>query len=230
MRDRSRPFRLRVSDASTYGTGWTLPRGRTSKTGTHIHVVNYRHVIHSLKKKPMALMNLVYRNALFPREAYRRYFEAALERLSERAACRLAVALLALAHEGNCEAGLAAALDRDLKAGRLPAIDDLEARFAPDPGKMPRIDVARHRLAGYGALLGAGGAGELASPSGPERQSPAPSNERWRRPPSPPRSAAANPETPASSRDSTSCGTRPNRQFAHHEAESCSSPDRSRSC
>ena len=27
----------------------TLPRGRTSKTGTHVHVVSYRHVIHSLK-------------------------------------------------------------------------------------------------------------------------------------------------------------------------------------
>ena len=26
----------------------TLPRGRPSKTGTHVHVVNYRHVIHSL--------------------------------------------------------------------------------------------------------------------------------------------------------------------------------------
>ena len=29
----------------------TLPRGRPSKTGTHVHVVNYRHVIHSLKRR-----------------------------------------------------------------------------------------------------------------------------------------------------------------------------------
>ena len=47
----------------------TLPRGRPSKTGTHVHIVNYRHVIHSLKRKPMALLNLVYRDALFPRDA-----------------------------------------------------------------------------------------------------------------------------------------------------------------
>ena len=46
----------------------TLPRGRAGATGPHAHVVNYRHVIHSLKKKPMALRNLVYRDALFPRE------------------------------------------------------------------------------------------------------------------------------------------------------------------
>ena len=50
----------------------TLPRGRAGATG--VHVVNYRHVIHSLKKKPMALLNLVYRDALFPREPYRRCF------------------------------------------------------------------------------------------------------------------------------------------------------------
>ena len=48
----------------------TLPRGRPGKTGTRVHVVNYRHVIHSLKRKPMALLNLVYRDALFPRDAY----------------------------------------------------------------------------------------------------------------------------------------------------------------
>ena len=136
----------------------TLPRGRPSKTGTHIHVVNYRHVIHSLKKKPMALLNLVYRDALFPRDAYRRCFEMALERLTEREACRLTVTLLALAHEENCEAELAAAIDGALRAGQLPVPNELKARFATDPGKMPIIDVVRARLAGYGALLGAGGA------------------------------------------------------------------------
>ncbi len=36
----------------------TLPRGRDGATGPNVHVVNYRHVIHSLKKKPMALLNL----------------------------------------------------------------------------------------------------------------------------------------------------------------------------
>ena len=56
----------------------------------------------------MALLNLVYRAELFPREAYRHCFELALTRLTERAACRLAVKLLALAHEQNCEATLAA--------------------------------------------------------------------------------------------------------------------------
>ena len=53
----------------------TLPRGRAAASGKHGHVVDYRHVIHSLRRKPMALMGLIYRDRLFPREAYARTFE-----------------------------------------------------------------------------------------------------------------------------------------------------------
>ena len=134
----------------------TLPRARVGASGPGGHVVNYRHVIHSLKKKPMALMNLVYRDELFPREPYRRCFEKALERIGEREACRLAVGLLALAHEESCEAELAAAIDRALGSGRLPDPGELKARFAPRRGKMPSVDVVRPPLGGYGSLLNAG--------------------------------------------------------------------------
>ena len=91
-----------------------------------------------------------------PRDAYRRCFEVALERLTEREACRLTATLLALAHEENCETELAAAIDGALRAGQLPVPDELEARFAPDPAEMPRIDVVRPHLAGHGALLSVG--------------------------------------------------------------------------
>ena len=121
-------------------------------------MVNYRRVIHALKTKPMALLNLVYRDELFPREAYRRCFELAISRLDKRAACRLTVKLLALAHEENCEAALATEIDDCLRARRLPDLDRLKARFAPDRGGMPRINVIPARLAGYGALLSMGGA------------------------------------------------------------------------
>lgn len=40
-----------------------------------ILVIDYGHVIHSLRRKPMTLLNLLYRNQLFPRAAYRRAFE-----------------------------------------------------------------------------------------------------------------------------------------------------------
>ena len=66
----------------------TLRRGRPPQgNGKHGHVVDYHHVIHALRKKPMALVNLVYRDQLFPRRAYARAFEALLARESEKQAC-----------------------------------------------------------------------------------------------------------------------------------------------
>jgi hypothetical protein len=48
----------------------TLRRGRPPQaSGKHTHVVDYHHVIHALRRKPMALRNLVYRDQLFPRRA-----------------------------------------------------------------------------------------------------------------------------------------------------------------
>ena len=109
----------------------TLPRGRSRGNGKHGHVVDYRHVIHALRRKPMALLNLVYRDQLFPRRAYARVFEALLAAGSERQACTITVGLLSLAHERGCEAELAHRLDADLDAGRLPDLPGLRERFQP---------------------------------------------------------------------------------------------------
>jgi hypothetical protein len=131
----------------------TLPRGRAQPNGKHGHVVDYRHVIHSLRQKPMALLNLVYRAQLFPREAYRQTFDRLLERRPERAACRIMVALLALAHERGCEAELAAVLAEDLAADRLPDMAALRQRFAPSPASLPAVVVHLPPLDAYDTLL-----------------------------------------------------------------------------
>jgi hypothetical protein len=119
----------------------TLRRGRPYPSGKRGHVVDYHHVIHALRRKPMALLNLVYREQLFPRRAYRRAFEALLAGDGEKQACRTMVGLLALAHDRACEAELAQAIEAELDAGRLPDLDLLERRFAPDPGAVPDITV-----------------------------------------------------------------------------------------
>jgi len=140
----------------------SLPRGRAGPDGKHGHVVDYRHVIHALRKKPMALLNLVYREQLFPREAYRRTFHWLLERHGGRIACKTAVELLSLAHERGCEADLAAALSEHLDAGEMPDLNTLRARFAPDPGRLPEVSVMLTPLAAYEALIGDSQQGEAA--------------------------------------------------------------------
>lgn len=133
-----------------------LPRGRGHPDGKHNQVVNYHHVIHSLRKKPMALLHLVYRDKLFPRGEYRRAFEALTARLPERQACKATVELLALAHERNCEVALAEDLAALLDVGDLPDLAVLRRRFSPDPASLPVVTVRATSLNSYEDLLGAG--------------------------------------------------------------------------
>jgi transposase InsO family protein len=130
----------------------TLPRGRPCANGKHGHVVDYRHIIHALKRKPMALLGLVYRDQLFPRRAYVRTFEALLAGLPTRTACRTMVDILALAHERACEAELADRLAADLDQGRLPDLPTLRTFFLPDAQAMPEVRVALTPLTAYDEL------------------------------------------------------------------------------
>lgn len=131
----------------------TLERGRPGTNGRHGHVVNYRHVIHALRRKPMALLNLVYRDRLFPREAYRQTFDRLCEELPPRAACKAMVELLSLAHERACEAQLADVLTQDLSERRLPDLKALWTRFTPDPARLPEVCVQLASLSDYEALV-----------------------------------------------------------------------------
>ncbi len=107
----------------------TLPRGRAHASGKHDQVVNYRHVIHSLRRKPMALLNLVYRDQLFPRQAYRRTFDALLQRLPEKQACRIIVDLLEVPH-------IARSLSTPTRTSSAPATG--ERRHEDHPGRRYR--------------------------------------------------------------------------------------------
>jgi len=131
----------------------TLKRGQPVSQSKGGHVVDYRHVIHALRRKPMALLNLVYRDRLFPRPVYKRTFEALRERCGDRDACKVTVELLMLAHEHACEAELADALDADFRAGRLPNVAALSARFRPEEASIPSVAVDLVPLGAYDELV-----------------------------------------------------------------------------
>ena len=130
----------------------TLRRGRQPSPDKGGHVVDYRHVIHALRKKPMALLNLVYRDQLFPRPAYKRAFEVLCAEVGDKRACKVTVELLALAHDRTCEAELAETIDADLDADQLPDLAALRERFGPRPGSMPDIEVELVPLSDYDEL------------------------------------------------------------------------------
>jgi hypothetical protein len=137
----------------------TLRRGRLSAEhsaqGRRGHVVDYRHIIHALHRKPMALLNLVYRDEIFPRAAYRRVWDRLIEAGPAKTACKTMVALLLLAHEGTCEADLAVALEEGLDAGVPPDPLALRERFAPLIAAVPEVIVTLPALETYDALYAA---------------------------------------------------------------------------
>ncbi len=126
-----------------------LPRG-----------VDYRHVIRSLQRKTMALKDWVLQGAATsssPADAYRRAYDEVVAKHGDRRACRVAVALLALAHEQGCERALAERIDDVLDAGGIPDPKALATEFAePEPGVLDIVPAVREgSLDRYDGLFGA---------------------------------------------------------------------------
>ena len=116
-------------------------------------MVNYHHVIHSLRTKPQALAGLRYRDQPFPRTAYRRSWDTLSAALDRRSACRIMVGLLWLAHDRACEADLAQQLDDLLAAGQLPDLKLLEQRFVAHVNDVPMVTVDIPGADSYDALF-----------------------------------------------------------------------------
>lgn len=114
------------------------PRARGQKSGDRVHVINYHHVIHALKRKPGALANSIYRDSLFPRTEYVLVWKALQATLSRRDACRRMVDILFLAHEENAEVELASLMADDLHQGRLSDARDLKALLVPRDHSLPK--------------------------------------------------------------------------------------------
>jgi len=106
-----------------------------------------------LRAKPGALANLAYRDALWPRTAYRRAWEALASAGPVCDAARTMVGLLALAHDRCVEADLAAALEATLEAGELPDLAAMLRRFTPAVVVAPEVSVILPSLASYDRLI-----------------------------------------------------------------------------
>lgn len=130
-----------------------LRRGQPDATGRRVRVIDYRHLLPALKRKPGALARSALRDDLFPRTEYRQMWAQLRDRLTEAAACRLMVGLLDLAGNGGCEAELAQRLASLLDAGELPDLEQLQTELAPRPAECPTVSVVLPSLASYDQLL-----------------------------------------------------------------------------
>lgn len=154
-------LRLRVHDEriEAYLAGrhvLTVPRVRATWNKHQripAHVVDYHHVIASLRAKPGALATLTYRDALWPRAAYRQAFDALAAARPMKEVCRTMVGLLALAHDRGVEGEIAQALDGILAQGELPDLAALRSRFTPQAASAPSVRIEMPAAGVYDAIL-----------------------------------------------------------------------------
>lgn len=130
-----------------------LARGTRSAINGRGRMIDYRHFIDALKRKPQAFKGLVFRDELFPREAYRRTWEQLEARLTQRQACQTIVALLEMAARDGVEGILAERLEALLDAGELPDVKRLREEFAPRKAELPQVTVEIRAAGSYDALL-----------------------------------------------------------------------------
>ena len=125
----------RPSSAEPWWSAIRVPADRGD--GHRVHVINYHHVIHALRRKPQALWSSIYRDSLFPRTEYAEAWKVLQRDLPRRDACRRMVDLLFIAHEQACEVELAHLLAADLDAGQVPNPKTLASRLAPRHMELP---------------------------------------------------------------------------------------------
>ena len=116
-------------------------------------MIDYRHFVEELKRKPQAFNGLVFRDALFPREAYRRTWEQLELKLTQHQACQTVVAFLRMAALDGVETVLARRLEELLEAGELPDLAQLRVEFAPCKAEVPAVTVEMPAPDAYDALL-----------------------------------------------------------------------------
>jgi hypothetical protein len=131
----------------------TLPRVYAPKGKRRGRCIDYRHVIGSLKKKPMAFYHSRLRDELLPSDDYRRIWEVLQARLEPRSACRLMVGVLALAAEYGCEEALGEYLLQAIEQEALPSLVELQHRFGRPLQAVPIQQLEQHRLQSYDELL-----------------------------------------------------------------------------
>ena len=132
----------------------TLPRRIHKRGAPRQRVVDYRHLIGALVRKPQAFRRSIFRDELYPRPVFRRAWEVIDDHLEPRKACRVYVGLLHLAAMHACEAALADHLQKVLDRGEVPDLEGARGAVAPSPTDTPQVSVRAPDLGGYDQLLG----------------------------------------------------------------------------
>jgi hypothetical protein len=131
----------------------TLPRVYPADKTGRARRIDYRHVIHSLVKKPQAFRYSQIRNDLLPGLGYKVIWAYVDSHMEPRAACKFMVGLLYLAATQNCEKALTQTVLENIDDGVSLSLSTLQARFQTVPTAESAIAVEQHPLQHYNRFI-----------------------------------------------------------------------------
>lgn len=114
--------------------------------------INYRHIIHSLVRKPGAFARYKYREELFPSLVFRKAYDTLLEALGARKADEEYVRLLYLA-ASTMESEVEATVQLLMTEGSVPVVDSVKCHVVTESIEWPSQEEPQVDLAEYDTLL-----------------------------------------------------------------------------
>lgn len=133
--------------------GQTIERMERLRGAKHCRI-DYRHLIHSLLRKPGAFQRYIYRDALFPTVVFRKAYDRLVQSSTNWADLQY-VRILYLAAT-TLESRVEQALAELLSQGKVPEYDAVKSLAAvPDVIVCPPVSIPEPDLAFYDQLLGA---------------------------------------------------------------------------
>jgi hypothetical protein len=125
-----------------------------SKKGEQKKAIDYRHVIHSLARKPQAFRYSVLRDELLPTPVYKEIWKMLDQKCTARHACKLMVGILKIAADHSCEEPLGERVLKKLRTGKIPTLGELQKKYKPTGlEKVPVLSIVQHSLRSYDKLL-----------------------------------------------------------------------------
>lgn len=115
--------------------------------------VDYRHVIHSLVKKPQAFRYSQLRDDLLPSADYQTIWAYVNHHQESKFACKYIVSLLHLAASHDCESALGRFVCQGIAKQQLPSLSQCREHFAHSPDHYPVTQTQQHALSGYDVCI-----------------------------------------------------------------------------
>jgi len=138
-----------------YGHELTLTLARIyAQAPLRARSVDYRHVIHSLAKKPNAFKSSVLRDDLIPLGDFTLLWNKLTQNSVTDIDCRYMVDLLVLADNYNCEQALGRYVLNAYDDGQRVSIKQCRERYCPTSIEIPTIISHQHKLSDYDCLMG----------------------------------------------------------------------------